>query len=338
MKIIISIFCAVIALSSIGCGGGGGSENTNNTPQQDNITSYRVRDLGVVDTNNGNAGAVAINSNNRIVIQSGNQVFISDIQGNKSELSLPQGGIYPEGADINDSGEVVGRFFLESASRAVKWKADGSAEILSCDFENSHSKAFYVNSSGLIAGVDRDVSAPSGTYQMRVWNKDGSVKYRLGSGITGGINDLGQVIGRTTDGHIVLWNANGSVVSSTALACDDPLPLSLNNNGVSIVQANEVSYLRNAAGSYTEILVAGHQYVCAESLNNHGRIVGTVDGIGSVDRSRAFTMNSNDQIILLDLPEDYSRSIALDINDSGYIVGYIEKPGGERHAALWIPE
>ncbi|MEV6913149.1 hypothetical protein [Amycolatopsis sp. NPDC051071] len=118
----------------------------------------------------------------------------------------------PEGqlswfADLNASGEIVGRTMINDRYAAVKWTADGT--MIELGWTNSYATdVLAINGFGVSVGSGYVDAA--GTYAAVRWAADGTMT-RLSADIAGSAEDIDardRVVGASA-GKATLWDANG---------------------------------------------------------------------------------------------------------------------------------
>lgn len=231
---------------------------------------------------------------------------------------------------LNDSGEVVGRYYHDGAREAFKWSpSQGLHSLGFLDEREDRSCAYDINNFGQVVGSSYHEHTFSGgttewVEHAVLWDQDGT------------IHDLGSRI--------------GSYEASTAYA--------INDNGTSVGSGtkpsgslyNRTSTKWGATGGYYQYnhLPNGEESR-ARGINNNGEFAGT-SGIVALFannyRTRAiygpFPDNGNfvvlDLGILGGLDGNAASSRGYDINNSRQIVGSTyDKDNKITYACLWNP-
>lgn len=275
---------------------------------------YKVTDLGAI-TGSNHIGAVAVDDQGEVVINSGGHVFYWTQSGGAQDLGLGTG------YDVN-SGKLVGQ---TAANRAFAWTSS-SVGLPTIDGTNSGADV-SVNSSGVSVGYrvntqHRPIQWSSANSPSIISNADATAS---------GINDGGQRIGNASG--VGFYNDG----TNTILGAIPLIPNVINNN----------KFIGGSASG-----VAATYDVNTISFNSIGKLHPT-DASSSIlglnNSGTAVGFSGNSAIIwtqlsgLLDLttqlrPFDSAWSItsANDINSSGNIAatGLL---GGVQHAVLLTP-
>ena len=243
---------------------------------------------------------------------------------------------YCQAARINCSGQAVGYSYdsKNDLTSAILWQ-DGKMNYLPTLGEN-YNRAYDINNNGDIVGY----SSKNGRNRAVIW-ENGNIT-DLGSGISFGINNNGQVVGDSysyygLDGmntNAALWqNGNMTILSNYFSEAFD-----INDKG----QIVGCSYFANGDshavlwqnGVMTDLGTLGGFNSEARAINNKGQIVG-FSRMPNND-THAFIWQNGVMTDLGTLGGPDSQ--AYDINDNGLIVGRSQASyGTDSLATLWEP-
>lgn len=276
-----------------------------------------------------NLGAIAIGRN-----PSTNRPGIWE-NGNIRELPLLSGMPYCNAWDINDNGVVVGACDNGTGiQRAVMWDSQGAIHELAGGTE-----ANSINNLGLIGGR-------SGT--MGVAWLNGSMTAIANNVYLWDINESGLAAGTSLPSDV---SAQYSLLWSQSTGIQSIYPsgeaLGINDQGVVVGWGMPVGGQQNVAyrriNSTIEFLgTLGGVTSVAMGINEAGQIVGrsaTSTGQGKRRRDSccsAFVWIEGVGMRKLPVTSGWTVAWAMDINDSGWIVGTISGNSGS-HLALWKP-
>ncbi|MFT5423936.1 MAG: putative membrane protein [Phycisphaerales bacterium] len=277
------------------------------------------------------------------------------------ELDSLAGGVYSSAEDINEQGRVVGSSFnADGTIEATMWthgEPAGLGIVGGADF----SFAFAVNNRGEAVGYSETASSPDGPGSVKTatyWSEGMMVDVGAAMGLTlsigNDINDYGVAAlqgnqPRGTGGYS--W----SLPLGGVQAGPDPIynfgaNLGINNQndmvgygaaGFDGAQAIRTDFDANHWDVGVEIgIPAIRSSAAANAINNRGKIVGSAgDGKGHVFEAAVFTLDPKNPVEWLGKLPKFDESIALDVNDSGLIVGQCVKytpTGAEERAVVWI--
>jgi probable HAF family extracellular repeat protein len=202
----------------------------------------------------------------------------------------------------------------------------------------TESFAYAVNDSGDIVGYSRypgDIA--SGPF---LWSKgemiDLNARYELGQGYYAGIleniNNLGQIVGNSSDGHAVILS-EGAITDLGTFGGAYASALGINNAGQAVGYFALPSGYHHAFlysdGRMTELgPFADEAISVASAINDSGMIVGFATDSYTVS-SRAFLYI--DGVITDISPLDSRESYARDINNHGQVTGEYLPDGGPFH-------
>lgn len=211
----------------------------------------------------------------------------------------------------------------------------------------AHSFAWDINESGSVTGVS--------WFNPARWTVTGETSVTIdtlatlgpsGTSIGYGINDAGYIVG-ISNAQPVLWNQQNNVVSLGDLpgGSTNGTAFDINNHdvavGISSVAGGERAFRWTAADGMEDLgdLPGGANYSEAKAINDLGVIVGNTGGLGA---NEAFVWRESTGMVGLGkLPGDH-ESMALDVNDAGFVVGYSRRNlGGDFYsltAVGWTPD
>lgn len=142
-------------------------------------------------------------------------------QGQGQTLGLLPGGRSSSAEAINEAGQVAGVADLSTgAKRAFRWTAEGGMQDLGVLPGTRDSVAVDINNAGHVVGNSYG-AVPGGTWidAAFVWTPEAGMQNlgSLGGGaVAYGINDQGQVVGRS-NGQAFLWTAEAGMQSLNSL-------------------------------------------------------------------------------------------------------------------------
>jgi probable HAF family extracellular repeat protein len=248
-------------------------------------------------------------------------------------------------AGINNAGQVVGSSFTAGGVQHAFVKSPGQAmvDLGSIIPGSSESYALCISKLGIIGGYYNDTS---GDHAVEWSQFMGMYQYASLGGTDSqvlGINDAGDVAGIAT----VAWYLHAHVQPQGGTSQDlGMLPGDIASNARGINNSQTiVGYSQNSGGITTACFwsPSGPSWTAAAPLfgvaasrafaiNNLGQAVGTV----TISNLNHAVLKSPGQALqyLGDL-NPTENSLAFDINDSGWVVGYTSKFGGG--ACLWTP-
>ncbi|MEJ2548707.1 MAG: hypothetical protein P8125_12995 [Gemmatimonadota bacterium] len=234
------------------------------------------------------------------------------------------GGGSSQATDINEHGQVVGSAMTVGSSfHAVLWDNGVFTELPTLG--GQFSEALAINNAGVAVGFSTDIS---GTYRGVIWQR-GDVMPIAGLEIATDINGSGHVVGQTPSGRPALWK-NGSLVQLTnapgqAFGINDAGQIV----GAYVAPSGEQHAFLWTAGTLTDLGVANETSE-ARAINNRGQVVGWVDA-GGVTQPVLWDADTR-----IELPNPGgSYGMAVDISNSGTILGSGSFTWGGTHALIW---
>ncbi len=243
---------------------------------------------------------------------------------------------------LNDLGQVVG----ESSADAFLWGSETGMQDLS-QLLGISGQAIYINNLGQVVGNNPTF----------LWSpSDGYIKLTNTYSYPGGMNNLGQVVGRldvivngeVQQTHAFLWSKDkglqdlgtlaGNTVNTNAMA------IGINDHGQVVGWSNLPSGVAAHAFRWTPETGMQDLGIIADPvngelfINNNGEIAGSRYIDGSHRRGFVWTPQKGliDLGTLSSLPDSQSR--ASGFNDQGQVIGGSETASGYTHAFLWTPE
>jgi probable HAF family extracellular repeat protein len=250
------------------------------------------------------------------------------------ELGSLYGG-YSIARDINDSGIVVG----ESDSRPFIWTAGEGMRQLPGLTPNGDGAATGINRDGWVVGWSR---TSTGGQTAVKWSPTGEVQ-DIGAGLlrgsyATGINNLGQVVGTTSDAYyneMAFIHDGGGATTHRAPGQNNCEGRAINDQGMIVLACNSyyggARAFRYVPGAYEALDdMAGTNRNEAHGINGVGQIVGSAWGYTG-GRYAAVWSRAN---LGTDLGGLGGDMWATDINDNGQVTGFYQ-PGGADHAVLW---
>ncbi len=298
------------------------------------LPAYTITDLGILPGGN-EAEAYAINNSGQIV---GWSAVASN--GHPHAFLWEDGVMEDLGAlsadrtrahDISESGVVVGsRQGPHGKYYPVAWK---HGEIIELGGGEGYARG--VNNRGQIVG--HSDSTDNGAC---IW-EDGEITGLAGGwGAAGSINDAGRVVGIGGEGpQAFLWEKNSLTYIAVLPGYDHSDAGDINNSGQIAGHSfrweeedpwdpgSRREYFSRAFlwedGVFTELGTLGGENSFVGGMNNRGQVVGLADNADGDPRMFIWDKH-NGMLDLNDLLEDGSDWVllgAIDINDSGQIVG-----------------
>lgn len=215
---------------------------------------------------------------------------------------LPGGGTMSSANAINEKGQVVGYSQAAGGNHAFIWDAvNGMRELSS----HPYGVAYSINESGTAVG-----SWNPSWVRSALWTSSGMTD--LGTAAGGpyseayGINDAGYIV----QNDAYFWGPPGS------------------------------AYLRSPSGTVTNIgPVPGYNWAYGTGINNLEQIcgVGAIAWNSGYRDSRAFRWDPTTGMLVIDPLPGGAWNIALEINESGVVVGQSAVAGGLTHPYVWDP-
>jgi len=271
----------------------------------------------------------------------GSQAFVWQ-NGTFTDLVPLAGAAGSSASEISASGVVAGT----SGGHAVRWVPSGSGygppEALSVP-GGPPAQATAISNAGVIGGISRQlVSQNPDVFATRafLWN-DGAATSAQTAGWVEGVNDAGTLIG--VDG-LTGWvrPAGGPTVALASLGGASSDPVDINMNGV-IVGVSAPSQPANSqrATLWTNLTPSdlgtlGGTSSAAIALNDLDpvQVVGRASTGARRNGERAFIWTAAGGMRDLGYPSGATFAWARDINNNGWIVGWMTTSTGDR-AVLW---
>lgn len=249
----------------------------------------------------------------------------------------PPGGDSSTAHSINNTGVVVGD--AQPSWSAFRWNAAQGMSILPVPdgYFAQYSFALAVNDSGVVAGYCG--IHPVGGVRAVIWNENGMVDLGLGDSWAYGINNAGEVVGRT--GHFGFAWRPGLGVTTLAYGTT---ARDINNAGMMAGEQDSGDGVNravvwNSDAGMTDIggLPGSHENA-ARAINNAGQVVGwSTFPTGPDPWSRGFVWSEAAGFTEIPALADALRVEAYDINDAGVVVGSLEYSA--RHDAfIYTPD
>lgn len=291
-------------------------------------------DLGTL----GGIQSVAADINNKNQIVGSSQVESEDwhavLWQNGTITDLTPG--YPgQALAINQKGQIVGYSELTGDRHAALWYKGISKDLGTLGGYSSIARD--INDHGQVVGQ----SVTEGNeWHAFLW-MDGQM---IDLGTLGGtfsyalsINNRGEIVGYSTNAQgksrPFLWK-NGAMVDLGTLGGEFGTAQSINSSGRIVGgSANEAGQNRPALWFKAQVQELNFEYetVSPEHISNSGKFVGYF----ITDETRAFLWSNG---LFVDLGTlGGNRSIALSVNDAGYVVGQSTTEDDYPHAFLWTP-
>lgn len=258
------------------------------------------------------------------------------VSASYSYLALDSlGGTSSLAYGINASGQVVGKSFLagDMGNHAVLWKAGVPIDLGPGAGGGQNSDAYAINNAGQVAGNSESpgVFPPYAT----VWN--GSTPTSLGTGSANAINDRGQIVG-ASGSRPTLWS-DGHAIDLGTLGGASGESNGINELGAIVGYSTDASNEMRATlwlgSAITDLGTLGGSSSSAFAINNAGQIVGSAMLAGN-SFLHAALWSGFDIVDLGTLGGNASRALA--INSSGSSVGWSTLAGSDyfgAHATLW---
>jgi probable HAF family extracellular repeat protein len=225
----------------------------------------------------------------------------STLISNATLTTLGPGAAYA----VNDFGQVVG----QRGYHAVQWNADWSMRDLGALGVNGYSIAYGINNEGEVVGVS---SYDGGGIYAFLWTNAGGMvdilESRVTSSHTGGINNLGQIVGEF---HFPGTNLIGAFLWTRGTG------------------TGTMSYLGTLGGRTSS---------SAYDINDASQVVGWAM-LPNYDNHAVLWTAATGTFVIQDLGTlGGNSSSATGINNLGHVVGWSTTASGATHAFLWKPD
>ncbi len=222
------------------------------------------------------------------------------------------------GQAINDLGEVTGRSEGPNGQHAFLWTDGSMTDLGTLRPNDQESSGLGINNHGDVVGYSY------GPGRAALW-RNGQVS-DLGTlgldSIAYAINGAVQIVGSSqpspAESHAVLWQ-NGELIDLTT-TYNAPMGGALDINAVGQIVGEGIRL--EPDGTITELGTLGGPWTLASALNDQGQVVGRSQrGNGSDYDWHAFHWDGG---VMTDLGAigSYLSSEAVDINNSGQVIGY----------------
>lgn len=246
-----------------------------------------------------NAGQIALNL--YLIAQDNRQLNRAAVWSNgaASELAIPGGKSEYDAYAINDAGQLVGRAYYydynynSNLIRPILWSENGTIANELATLGGNNGSAYGINNSGKIVGSSA-LPGNSVTHAT-LWQNGAATDLGALGGVYSNaysINDAGQIIGASQTGvgnyqHAVLWNGTTMIDLGTLTGGVDSVARAVNSWG---------------------------QIVGASDAGNGSLHATLWDGTTLIDLNSFLDANT--------VTAGWVLTDALDINDSGAIVGW----------------
>ena len=242
-------------------------------------------------------------------------------------FDAPSASWYTGAKSINDGGDVTGVFY-DSSNMLHSFVRTRDGQISSFDAPNgSFTGSYGINSKGDIGGNYHDSSLGRGRGFIRDWHANFivfDVPTALEPNILG-INNNGDVTGTSNDASLgatrgFVRNWDGSSIVFDAPNARATMPMSINDSG----DITGVFVIREPGGDTTHAFLRHSDgqlivFDAAAYSNNNGDITGF---LGNNGKDSGFLRDRGGNLTIFDAPNS-SQTIALSINDSGDVTGYL---------------
>jgi probable HAF family extracellular repeat protein len=259
------------------------------------------------------------------------------------------GGGSAEALDINDAGQVVG-YAITAAGQghAFLWTAGTMTDLGTLG--GSSSRANSVNGVGQVAGASSTATSTSGTRAV-LWQSgtltDVAADVPANEGAqAAAVNDVGQVVGSINFWEGFVWQ-NGQRTTLGDLGGGGTLPYDINAAGQIVgasyttISVPELGLMPHAFvwqnGVIRDLGVfPGDDDSSASAINSVGQIVGSSGHTDPITYETAYKPFVYANGVMTAIPVVSIDSYAVDINDSGVVVGTMRAAGGLSKFHAWI--
>ena len=329
---------------------------------------YSIIDLGTLGGDESESRS--INNNGQIVgwaqTASGEihaTLFDSTGLGDNVDLGT-LGGDDSRATSINDTGQIVGEAHIGGYPRAILFDPTGGGNNIDLGtLGGTHGSALSINESAQIVGFASPTSPIS--WHATVFDPSGNgnnvaldAPGQYYSSFAFSINNNGQIVGHafpTGPAHCcaLLFDSTGAgnnVDLGTLADYPSSKACSINDNGeiVGFVyieyetgHPRAVLFDSTGSGNNIDLGTLGGDESRAYSINDNGQVVGWAEDASGDTHATLFDPTGDGNNInlngLIDPASGWELSLAIDINNSGQIVGHGRNPDGDTHAFLLVP-
>jgi len=301
--------------------------------------SYRLVDLG-------EGQALAINNHGHIVGVADDRAVLFDPNGNAPAVDLGTlGGSRSAALAINDRKEIVGWADKPSGvQQAALFDGTGGGANKAFDTAGElKAQALAVNSTGHVVGW---AARPTGTSQAALFGTIRPLVYLGALGVrtsskASAVNSLGQIVGVAWGPgkreRAVLFDPTGN---GNNISLGRGQALDINDAGQIVGGDREKALLfePNTPAPVKCLGTLGGDDSLAMAINSHGQIVGWAENQDGMRQAGLFDATGDGRNVdltaamdpngLVGSLQDYALTAAVDINDNGWIVGWMT----HRHA------
>jgi probable HAF family extracellular repeat protein len=300
-----------------------------------------VVDLGLGE----GSEAVAVNDVGQIVGTRGSGAFIWE-NGAARSLGTIIGMTSSRGEDINESGQVVGYYYVGSTYHAFIWTAADGMQPLPGSLGGCCTLARQINDNGLVVG---EATLAGGATHLVVW-ENGVMRDIQGSQARSvfpwGLSNTGIVVGQLDLGFegSFSWTESTGLVHLAGLGDPNDIAIDVNSSGQIVGWAPIPGSTISTAflwenGVITRLGTLGGASSVASGINDAGDIVGRSDvrskGKGLAPSPRPFLWTAALGMRDLGVPSQRTGGWATGLNETGWIVGVTWGSSGGSYATLW---
>ena len=264
------------------------------------------------------------------------------------------GGTHSDAFDINEVGWIVGKSTnLQGQIHAFLWIPGGAMQDLGT-LGGHLSTAGDINDNGMVIGSstvpttldDHAFAWTAGTGMVDLGTLGGADSY------ASAVNNAGQVVGYafTSEGtgffhNAFLWTAGGGMQDLGRLPGGyRSAATAINSSGVVVGWSYTVRHSEKRAFRWTpeggmESLGSLGGESEAIAINDDGTIVGTsYTGNGGQRRAFRWTPEGGMEDLGSVGTGPFASSVAVDVNEAGYVIGQTSADAGSPNAFLWHPQ